>query len=131
MNISTLVPKTAKITAAAAGAVLAGSLMSGTAEAGSWWQSYGVKGVHAQGFASRKNGRSYVKGYVKDTACDGRVARLRIAFGGSFPRTETVTARQCGAVTPFDFNSQHRPVRVTECVTRWNRVCGPAITIIP
>jgi hypothetical protein len=133
MNISTLVPKTAKITAAAVGAVLAGSLIIGTAEveAGSW-HTYGVKGAYAQGLASRKNARSYVKGYVKDTACDSRIAILDIVFGRG-GRSESVTATQCGAVQRFSFNSQYRPVTVRECKSRIypSNICGPRITIIP
>jgi hypothetical protein len=135
MNISTLVPKTTKITAAAVGVVLAGSLMMvpAEAEAGPWHTrgEKGEKGAHAQGQASRKNGRSYINGYVKDTACDDHSsAHLYIQFGGTFPREESVRASQCGAVTPFSFNSQHRPVEVRECIIGKFYRCGRWITVI-
>jgi hypothetical protein len=100
--------------AIAAGAVLGGSLMSGVAEAGSF--SHGTKGAHAQGLTSRANGRSYIKGSVRDTACDSRRAVLYIYFGGGpAPRGERVEVAQCNKTTPFDFNSQHRPVKITVC----------------
>jgi hypothetical protein len=95
--------RTATIAFAAA-ALLGGSLVTETAEAGSF--RLRANGAAAQGLFSFKNGRTYVKGSVWDTKCDKRMAQLTIEFG-SGGRNEELEARGCRKVKNFDLNSQH------------------------
>jgi hypothetical protein len=97
----------------ATAALLGGSLMTETAEAGSF--RLRVKGAAAQGLFSFKNGRTYVKGSVWDTKCDKRMAQLTIEFGSN-DRSPELEARGCRKVKNFDLNSQHDgKLRLTLC----------------
>jgi hypothetical protein len=136
MNVWRLPTSRKIIAAAACGMLAAGMMLPAEAQAGRW-KTYGQKGVYAEGYYSRKNGRSYLKGYVKDTRCDNRAAILDYRFGenGAFgpPRGGTVEAHGCGKVTRFDFNSQHRPIGLQECVTPQiiaGQNCGPVIEVL-
>jgi hypothetical protein len=97
----------------ATAALLGGSLMTQTAEAGSF--RLRANGAAAQGLFSFKNGRTYVKGSVWDNKCDNRKAQLTIVFGSN-DRSEELEARGCRKVKNFDLNSQHDGrLRLTLC----------------
>ncbi|MEU6073065.1 hypothetical protein [Micromonospora sp. NPDC047074] len=113
------------------------------AQAATTWSTTGVAGAHAQGTTYVKYSYVYVKGYVKDTACDGKYAQVTITFvpGTVFdspPRTEKPNTKGhgCGFVRHFTYRSHlsNGWGRVTayECRRNSNgitNVCGPRVTI--
>ncbi|MFZ5896924.1 MAG: hypothetical protein ACOY0T_38055 [Myxococcota bacterium] len=111
------------------------------AQAARTWSTNGITGVHAQGSTWTSNSWINIKGYVKDTKCDGGAARVYFAFisstlPGSTEREERVSTegKPCGTVVPFHFrgySGKYTEVLARECVSGLGlgRGCSMAISI--
>ncbi|GAA2600407.1 hypothetical protein GCM10010411_37600 [Actinomadura fulvescens] len=88
-NSRTALAPPAPITSAAAPA----------ASAAASWSTTGCAGAHAQGTAWQSGSKTYVRGYVKDTAADSRWAAVQIKFADG--HKVGYSATRYGAVVNF------------------------------